>query len=191
MTQTAKKTRSKKSKSVYAPGPKEQKIERHTLAVLVRNEPGILAKVVGLISGRGYNIESLTVAETDHFGHLSRITIVVAGTPAVIEQIKAQLERLVPVQGVRDMTTFGPFVERELALVKMEVNDKNREEILGIVDEFRARTLDSTAEFFIFEITGTARRIDNFIEAMLPLGLLNVTRTGVTAISKGIDTIEE
>jgi acetolactate synthase-1/3 small subunit len=177
--------REPKSKSVYAPGPKEQTIGSHTLAVLVRNEPGVLARVIGLFSGRGYNIDSLTVAETDHDAHLSRITIVCSGTPLVIEQIKLQLERLVPVQNVRDLTTYGAFVDRELALVKIVSQGEKRIEALRIADIFRARVVDSTLESFIFEVTGTAQKINAFLELMRPLGLVDVSRTGVAAISRG------
>jgi acetolactate synthase I/III small subunit len=183
--------REPKSKSVYAPGPKEQNIGSHTLAVLVRNEPGVLARVIGLFSGRGYNIDSLTVAETDHDAHLSRITIVCSGTPMVIEQIKSQLARIVPVHSVRDLTTQGSFVDRELALVKIASQGEKRIEALRIADIFRARVVDSTLESFIFEVTGTAQKIDAFLELMRPLGLVEVSRTGVAAISRGKSGIGE
>lgn len=185
MTQVKHK-KNKGSASVYAPGPKDQIIESHTLSILVTNEPGVLARVIGLFSGRGYNIESLTVAETDHAQHLSRITIVCSGTPMVIEQIKAQLERMVPVQKVRDLTTFGAFVDRELALVKVAGEGEKRIEALRIADIFRARVVDSTAESFIFEITGAAEKVDAFIDLMRPLGLRDVSRTGVAALARGI-----
>ncbi len=175
----------KKSKSVYAPGPKDQTIETHTLAILVENEPGVLARVIGLFTGRGYNIESLTVAETDHEHNSSRITIVSSGTPAVIEQIKAQLGQLVPVKRVRDLTTYGPHVNRELALVKVEATGEHRIESLRIADVFRASPVDSTLESFVFEITGNTDKVDAFINLMKPLGLTDVSRTGVAAISRG------
>ena len=178
-------TKSKKSKSVYAPGPKDVKIETHTLAILVHNEPGVLARVIGLFTGRGYNIESLTVAETDHEEHTSRITVVSSGTPEVIEQIKAQLSQIVPVKKVRDLTTYGPHVNRELALVKVEGKGENRIEALRIADIFRANPVDSTLETFVFEITGETTKIDAFINLMRPLGLTDVSRTGVAAISRG------
>jgi len=159
--------------------------ERHTIAVLVDNEPGILARVVGLFSGRGYNIESLTVAETDPRNNLSRITVVTSGTPMIIEQIKAQLSRLVPVHGVRDLTEEGPHVERELALVKVAGTGEKRIESLRLAGIFRAKAIDSTTESFVFEITGSTEKIDAFIKLMEPLGLVDVSRTGVVAISRG------
>ena len=165
--------------------PASPGIERHTIAVLVDNEPGILARVVGLFSGRGYNIESLTVAETDAASHLSRITVVTTGTPMVIEQIKAQLERLVPVRRVSDLTMGGPHVERELALVKVAGAGEKRVESLRIADIFRARVVDSTIESFVFEMTGSTEKLNAFINLMQPLGLADVSRTGVVAISRG------
>ena len=160
-------------------------IEKHTIAVLVDNEPGILARVVGLFSGRGYNIESLTVAEVDAENNLSRITIVTSGTPMIIEQIKAQLSRLVPVRVVHDLTEEGPAVERELVLIKMAGAGEKRIESLRLADIFRARVVDSTIESFVFEITGSAEKLDAFINLMKPLGLVDVSRTGVVAISRG------
>jgi acetolactate synthase I/III small subunit len=160
-------------------------IERHTIAVLVDNEPGILARVVGLFSGRGYNIDSLTVAEVDPANNLSRITIVTSGTPMVIEQIKAQLSRLVPVHKVHDLTDEGPFVERELALVKVAGKGEGRIESLRLADVFRARVIDSTTESFVFELTGSAEKVNAFITLMEPLGLTEVSRTGAVAIARG------
>ena len=160
-------------------------IERHTIAVLVDNEPGILARVVGLFSGRGYNIESLTVAETDPREKLSRITVVTSGTRMIIEQIKAQLGRLVPVHIVRDLTDEGPHVERELALVKIVSTGEKRIESLRLADIFRAKVIDSTTESFVFELTGSTEKLDAFINLMEPLGLADVSRTGVVAISRG------
>ena len=160
-------------------------IERHTIAVLVDNEPGILARVVGLFSGRGYNIDSLTVAEVDPTNNLSRITIVTSGTPMVIEQIKAQLSRLVPVHKVHDLTDEGPFVERELALVKVAGKGEGRIESLRLADVFRARVIDSTTESFVFELTGSAEKVNAFITLMEPLGLAEVSRTGAVAIARG------
>ena len=159
--------------------------ESHTIAVLVDNEPGVLARVVGLFSGRGYNIESLTVAETDLEHNLSRITIVTTGTPMIIEQIKAQLARLVPVHNVTDLTLDGKSVERELALVKVVGTGDVRVESLRIADIFRARVLDSTNESFVFEIVGDTSKLDAFIKLMQPLGLVDVSRTGVVAIARG------
>lgn len=160
-------------------------IERHTLAVLVDNEPGALARVIGLFAGRGYNIESLTVAEVDHQGQLSRITIVTTGTPQVIEQIKAQLGRIVLVHEVHDLTVEGPSVERELAMFKVAGVGEKRVEALRLADIFRANVVDSTLETFVFEITGAPAKIDAFADLMRPLGLIDVARTGVAALSRG------
>lgn len=165
--------------------PHSDAIESHTLAVVVDNEAGVLARVIGLFSGRGYNIESLTVAEIDHLGHQSRITVVTTGTPAVIEQIKAQLSRIVPVHEVHDLTVEGPSVERELALFKVAGEGEKRVEALRLADIFRASVVDSTLKSFVFEITGTPEKIDAFADLMRPLGLLEVARTGVAALSRG------
>ena len=162
-----------------------QREEKHTIAVLVDNEPGVLARVIGLFSGRGYNIESLTVAETDSNGHVSRITVVTSGTPQIIEQIKAQLRRLVPVHKVSDLTNEGPDVERELALIKVRGIGEHRVEALRIADIFRARVVDSTNESFVFEIVGKTSKLTAFIGLMQPLGLTDVARTGVVAIARG------
>ncbi|WP_374303631.1 acetolactate synthase small subunit [Ferrovibrio sp.] len=166
------------------PAP-QQPIQSHILSVLVDNEPGILARVVGLFSGRGYNIESLTVAEVSDAAHLSRITVVTSGPAQVIDQIKAQLGRLVPVHSVHDLTVEGPHVARELALIKVAGTGEKRVESLRIADIFRARAVDSTIESFIFELTGAPEKITAFIELMKPLGLIDVSRTGVVAISRG------
>ncbi|MDJ0627186.1 MAG: acetolactate synthase small subunit [Rhodobacter sp.] len=163
----------------------EEGLERHTLAVVVDNEAGVLARVIGLFSGRGYNIESLTVAETDHEGHLSRITVVTTGTPSIIEQIKAQLGRIVPVHDVHDLTVEGPAVERELALFKVAGGGNERIEALRLAEIFRANVVDSTLESFVFEITGTPQKIDAFADLMRPLGLVEMARTGVAALSRG------
>ncbi len=164
---------------------KTQPSERHTLSVLVDNEPGVLARVIGLFSGRGYNIDSLTVSETEHQKQLSRITIVTTGTPMVIEQIKNQLERLVPVHKVIDLTVAGRAIDRELAMVKVRGGGEKRVEALRLGDAFRARVIDATTESFVFEITGRPDKIDQFVELMLPLGLVEVARTGIVAISRG------
>ncbi len=157
----------------------------HTIAVLVDNEPGVLARVIGLFSGRGYNIDSLTVSEVNPERALSRITIVTSGTPMIIEQIKAQLERLVPVHKVSDLTVEGPHVERELALIKVAGTGTKRVESLRIADIFRARVVDSTNDSFVFELTGTSDKLRAFINLMAPLGLVDVSRTGVVAIMRG------
>lgn len=166
--------------------PNAEVIERHTLAVLVDNEAGVLARVIGLFSGRGYNIDSLTVAEVDHTGHRSRITIVTTGTPQVIEQIKAQLGRIVPVHEVHDLTVDGAAVERELALFKVSGTGEKRVEALRLADIFRANVVDSTLESFVFEITGSPEKVDAFAELMRPLGLAEIARTGVAALSRGL-----
>jgi acetolactate synthase-1/3 small subunit len=165
------------------------KVRRHTLAVLVDNEFGVLARVIGLFSGRGYNIESLTVAEVEHDKKRSRITIVTSGTEMVIEQIKKLLEKMVPVYKVHDLTVEGPHVERELALVKVVSDGEDHVEILRTADVFRARVIDSTPVSFVFELTGESEKIDEFIELMRPLGLTEVCRTGVAAMSRGKEGI--
>ncbi|PZU75021.1 MAG: acetolactate synthase small subunit [Rhizobium sp.] len=153
-------------------------VENHTLSVLVNNEPGVLARVIGLFSGRGYNIESLTVSETEHEAHLSRITIVTRGTPIVLEQIKAQLERIVPVHRVLDLTVRARElgqerpIEREVALIK-------------VADAFQAKVVDATVEHFIFEITGKSSKIDQFVAIIKPLGLIEICRTGIAAMNRG------
>ncbi len=162
---------------------------RHTFAVLVDNEFGVLARVIGLFSGRGYNIESLTVAEVEHEKKYSRITIVTSGTTMVIEQIRKLLEKMVPVYKVHDLTVEGSHVERELALVKMRGTGDMRTEVLRIADMFRARILDSTPESFVFELTGTSEKIDDFLHHMQPLGLIEICRTGVAAMARGKDGI--
>ena len=171
--------------------PVEETINFHTIAVLVDNEPGVLARVIGLFSGRGYNIESLTVAQISHDENLSRITIVTSGTPMIIAQIKAQLERLIPVHKVSDLTIDGPSVERELALVKVSGTGEKRVESLRIADIFRARVLDSTNESFVFEIIGDTGKLNAFVDLMKPLGLVDVSRTGVVAIARGVGSLED
>jgi len=161
-------------------------VETHTIAVLVDNEAGVLARVIGLFAGRGYNIDSLTVAEVDHAGHLSRITIVTTGTPQVIEQIKAQLNRIVPVHDVHDLTVEGASVERELAMLKVAGSGEKRVEAMRLAGIFRAAVVDTTLESFVFEITGTPEKIDAFVDLMRPLGLTEIARTGVAAIQRGV-----
>ena len=169
----------------YTAAPAAQTVESRTLSVIVDNEPGVLARVIGLFSGRGYNIDSLTVSETEHEKHLSRITVVTRGNPMVIEQIKHQLERLVPVHRVIDMTIAGPAIQRELAMVKVRGKGESRVEALRLADAFRARVIDASTESFVFEITGATDKIESFIALMLPLGLVEVSRTGVVAIARG------
>ena len=156
-----------------------------TIAVLVENEAGVLARVIGLFSGRGYNIDSLTVSETEHTKHMSRITIVTTGTPMVIQQIKHQLDRMIPVYRVVDMTLTGRSIERELAMVKVKSTGDLRMEALRLSEAFRARVIDATTDSFVFEITGGTTKIDQFVNLMVPLGLVEVSRTGVAAISRG------
>lgn len=160
-------------------------VRRHTFAVLVDNEPGVLARVIGLFSGRGYNIESLTVSTISADETLSRITIVTTGTEMIIEQIKAQLNRLVPVHNVYDLTLEGPHVEKELALVKVRATDHKRRESLRIADVFGARVADTTLESFVFLIDGSMDKVDSFIKLMRALGETEVARSGVVAISRG------
>jgi acetolactate synthase-1/3 small subunit len=166
---------------------KDARTESHTIVVTVDNEPGVLARVIGLFAGRGYNIESLTVAEVDRAAHMSRITVVTSGTPAVIEQIKAQLGRLIPVHTVVDITTEKPGIEREMALVKVAGSGEKRVEAMRVSQVFRAKALDTTHSSFVFEITGAPGKIDAFVELMRPLGLVEVSRTGVAAISRGAE----
>jgi acetolactate synthase-1/3 small subunit len=176
------------SQSVYPVTRDEGASSEAILAVIVDNEPGVLARVVGLISARGYNIESLTVAETDVEKHTSRITIVTSGTPAKIEQIKAQLGRLVPVRRVIDVTRELDALERELALVKVINSGEQRLESMRLADNFRARALDTTHTSFVFEITGAREKINAFIDLMKPLGLTEVSRTGVLSIRRGVES---
>lgn len=176
-----KKTTAKKKPAAKKPEEKH----RHIIACVVDNEFGVLARVIGLFSGRGYNIESLTVAEVSHTENLSRITIVTSGNDMVINQIKALLERLVPVHKVVDLTVEGPHVERELALIKVASKGKARVEALKIADGFRAKIMDSNASSFIFEITGTPEKIDELINLMRPFGLVETCRTGSVAIGRG------
>ena len=173
------------SQSAYVLEEASNVSETHTLSVLVDNEPGVLARVVGLFSGRGYNIESLTVSETEHEAHLSRITIVTTGTPMVIEQIKHQLDRLVPIHSVTDLTVLGQPIERELAMVKVAGTGEKRVEALRLAEAFRAQVIDASTEHFVFEITGRQSKIEQFIVLMQPLGLVEVCRTGLAAIARG------
>jgi acetolactate synthase-1/3 small subunit len=173
------------SQSAYFLEETSKEKETHTLSVLVDNEPGVLARVIGLFSGRGYNIESLTVSEVEHEKHLSRITIVTTGTPQVILQIKNQLGRLVPVHRVVDLTRMGEAIERELALVKVAGKGDHRVEALRLAQAFDARTVDATLESFVFELTGTPSDIDRFVNLMTQCGLVEVARTGLAALSRG------
>ena len=182
--------------SAYFIAKETEVAERPTLSVLVDNEPGVLARVIGLFSGRGYHIDSLTVSETEHAKHLSRITIVTRGTPHVLEQIKHQLERIVPVHRVNDLTVIARELghdrplERELALVKVRGSGNERVEALRLADAFKAKVSDATTEHFVFEITGQSNKIDQFIAIMQPLGLVEVCRTGVAAMNRGSQAME-
>ncbi|GBE43983.1 putative acetolactate synthase small subunit [bacterium BMS3Bbin10] len=173
------------AQSHYQDQTVSEQIETHTLSVLVDNEPGVLARVIGLFSGRGYNIDSLTVSETEHTAHLSRITLVTAGTPMIIDQIKHQLERLVPVHSVVDLTVVGTPMERELALIKVEGKGEARVEALRLAEAFRAQVIDASTEHFVFELTGRLNKIEQFIMLMQPLGLVETARTGIAAIGRG------
>lgn len=163
----------------------------HTLALIVDNEPGVLARVIGLFSGRGYNIDSITASEIDHANRQTRITLICTGTLMVIEQIKNQLGRVVPVHKVIDLTEEGAFIDRELALVKVAGQGEKRIEALRIADIFRAKVVDSTLESFVFELTGNSGKIAAFVDLMRPLGLIEIARTGVVAIARGHDGLPE
>lgn len=173
------------SASVYPVTPDQGAPREAIIAVIVDNEPGMLARVVGLVSARGYNIESLTVAEIDAQKHTSRITIVTNGTPAKIAQIKSQLLRLVPVRKVIDVSAEADMIERELALVKVVSGPEQRLELLRIAEIFRARALDTTHTSFVFEVTGTREKVTAFIDLIKPLGEIQVSRTGVLSIRRG------
>ena len=164
---------------------KKEAIESHTISISVDNEAGVLARVIGLFSGRGYNIESLTVAEVDQDSHKSRITIVTNGSLMTINQIKSQLERLVPVHSVEDLTTEGSSIEREMALIKVVCEGEKREEVIKLSEIYRAKIVDTTKNSFVFELTGAIDKINSFIEMLRPLGLEDISRTGLAAISRG------
>lgn len=172
---------------VYDIPKTKEEAHRHTLAVLVDNEFGVLARVIGLFSGRGYNIESLTVAEVDHEQKLSRITIVTSGSDMTVNQIKTLLDRMVPVHKVHDLTVEGPHVERELALIKVKGKGEKRVEAMRIADIFRAKVVDATTGSFIFELTGSVEKVDRFIDLMRPLGLVEICRTGAAAVARGAE----
>jgi acetolactate synthase-1/3 small subunit len=168
---------------------KEGETERHTLSVTVSNEPGVLARIAGMFTARGYNIESLTVADITEDDSISRITIVTTGTPAVIEQVVAQLDRMVPVHGVTDLTLLGEHIERELALVKVAGTGDHRIEALRLAEVFRANVVDTTIGSFVFEVTGASAKIDRFIELMSEIGLVEVARTGIVAMARGKEKV--
>jgi len=186
-------TKEEQAGSAYFIVENREETRTHVLAVIVDNEPGVLARVIGLFSGRGYNIESLTVSETSHDKQLSRITIVSSGTLQVLDQIRKQLERMVPVHRVTDLTLVADMngyekpIERELALVKVAGGGENRLEAMRISDAFKAQVVDASTEHFTFEITGRVSKIEQFISIMEPLGLVEVCRTGVAALNRGKD----
>jgi acetolactate synthase-1/3 small subunit len=194
---TTKKTTAKSAKlepvqppaSAYFFEERHDRIESHTLSVLVDNAPGVLARVVGLFSGRGYNIDSLTVSETEHAKHLSRITIKTTGTRMIIGQIKSQLERLVPVHSVNDLTVEGWPLERELVLIKVSSTGKTRFEALQLAEAFKAEVVVATTEHFIFQMASRPDKIDQFVAVMSPLGLVELCRTGVAAIGRGAEAM--
>jgi acetolactate synthase-1/3 small subunit len=171
--------------SAYFLDDRKEALVTHTISVVVDNEPGVLARIAGLFSGRGYNIESLTVSETEHEKHLSRFTIVTTGTPQVLAQIKTQLERLVNVHRVIDLTVLGEPLERELALIKVAGRGDKRIEALRMAEIFRANVIDASTEHFVFELTGRTSKIEQFISIMTELGLIEVSRTGIAAIARG------
>lgn len=171
--------------SAYFLEEKKEVKESHTISVLVDNEPGVLARIIGLFSGRGYNIDSLTVSETEHEKHLSRITIVTKGTAMVLAQIKNQLDRMVPVHSVHDLTAGGDPLERELALVKVAGTGEKRIEALRLAEIFRANVIDASTEHFVFEMTGRSAKIEQFIAIMTKLGLVEVSRTGIAGLARG------
>jgi len=175
--------------SVYDLAHEDQAENLATFAILVDNEPGVLHRLVGLFAARGYNIESLTVAETDRKAHTSRVTIVTRGAPQVLAQIEAQLQKMVATRHVQDVTRDPNGLERELALVKVQGVGADRVEALRISEIFRARVLDTTIDSFIFEVTGASSKIDKFIDLMRPLGLVELARTGVLSIARGAETI--
>jgi acetolactate synthase-1/3 small subunit len=176
------------TQSHYPSPSRSQEIVSRTLSIFVDNEPGVLARVIGLFAGRGYNIDSLTVTEVEHEKHLSRITVITSGTPAVLQQIKHQLERLVPVHRVRDLTSEGNAIERELALVKVCGKGEKRIESLRIAEIFRAKVVDTSIDHFVFELTGKPSKIETFLQLMMELGLAEVSRTGIAAIGRGSAT---
>ena len=171
--------------SAYFIEDKRDALEPHTFSILVDNEPGVLSRIAGLFSGRGYNVESLTVCETEHTKHLSRFTIVTRGTPMVLAQIKHQLERMVPVHSVVDLTVLGDPLERELALVKVAGKGDKRIEALRLAEIFRASVIDASTDHFVFEITGRSSKIEQFLAIMSELGMVEVSRTGIAAIGRG------
>jgi acetolactate synthase-1/3 small subunit len=177
--------------SAYFIEETKDRSERHVLSIIVDNEPGVLARVIGLFSGRGYNIDSLTVSETEHAKHLSRITIVTTGTPMVLSQIRNQLDRMVPVHAVIDLTADGNPLERELALVKVTGRGNDRVEALRIADAVRAEVVGASTEHFIFQLTGRTEKIEQFIAVMSPLGLSEVCRTDIAALSRGSWRLDE
>ena len=175
-----------KSKSAYSEPGKLGKSEHHIIVVWVDNEAGVLARVAGLFSGRGYNIESLAVAEVDKKKHISRITIVTTGTPQVIEQIKLQLRKLIPVHKVADFKRNDPTILfKELALFKVVSSQKNRDKAKKVCKKYNSIVLDKSKNSFVIQVTALRRDIDKLIEALGPLGLVSASRTGAVAMTRG------
>ena len=183
-------TTTSQPQSAYIIDTTKPVIHQHTLAVIAENQPGVLARIIGLFAGRGYTIDSLTVSETQHDKHISRFTIVTSGTDSVIAQIKAQLDRMVLVHSVADLTVLGNYIARELAMVKVSSKGDKRLESLQIAEAFRARVIDASTDSFVFELTGKPDKVDQFITLMVPLGLVEVSRTGVAAISRGPEAMK-
>ncbi|WP_374575832.1 acetolactate synthase small subunit [Phenylobacterium sp.] len=175
--------------SVYDLSHQDEAESQATFAILVDNEPGVLHRLVGLFAARGYNIESLTVAETDRRAHTSRVTIVTRGAPHVLAQIEAQLQKMVATRHVQDVTRDPNGIERELALVKVKSTGPERVEALRVADIFRAKVIDTTHESFVFELTGASNKIDKFIDLMRPLGLVELSRTGVLSLTRGAEAL--
>ena len=191
------KTQASPASAYFITDDGQQQLERHTLAVLVDNQPGVLARVIGLFSGRGYNIESLTVCETEHEKHLSRITIVAVGTARVLEQIKHQTERMVPVHRVVDLSLrahelgYEKPLERELVLVKVRAKGEKRMESLRLAEAYDAKVADANIDHFVFEMTGRSNKVEQFLQLMRGLGLVEVCRTGTAAMNRGRHGMEE
>ena len=173
-------------KSAYSVSTKKEKTDTHIFVVWVDNEAGVLARDVGLFSGRGYNIESLAVAEVDKKKHVSRITIVTKGTPEVIKQIKLQLGKLVPVHKVADFSRNDPkILFKELALLKVAGTSKKLDKAKKLCKKYNCVILDKTKKSFVIQVTALRREIDKLIVTLKPLGLISVSRTGAVAMTKG------
>jgi len=176
------------AQSAYQLVDEKKSVSKCAIALLVDNESGVLGRVIGLFSARGYNLESVTVNEVDHEKGLSRITLITRGNDEVIALIMALLERLVPVHEVHNLTLDSPHIEREVGMIKVVNEDcEGRASAQKLADRFGARTIDSTPESFIFELSDTSEKIDKFIHLMEPHGIREICRTGVTAIARGTE----